>query len=35
MGFSYVQDVSSYVKSLSGTGYIIPFAENILPIPAS
>lgn len=35
MGFSYVQDVSSYVKKLDGTGYIIPFAENILPVSAS
>ncbi|WP_163338923.1 nickel-dependent lactate racemase [Desulfopila sp. IMCC35008] len=32
LGFSYVQDVSDYVKRLSGKGYIIPYAENILPI---
>ncbi len=32
MGFSCIQDISSYVKRLDGTGYVIPFAENILPI---
>lgn len=31
-GFNYVDDFENYVKKLEGTGYIIPFAENILPV---
>jgi len=33
LGFKYSDDVDRYIKkSLSGKGYIIPFAENILPV---
>lgn len=32
MGFLYVQDLPNYVKNLRGKGYVIPFAENILPL---
>lgn len=32
-GFKYMDDMNRYIhKSLSGKGYIIPFAENILPV---
>jgi lactate racemase len=32
-GFKYSDDIDRYInKGLSGKGYIIPFAENILPI---
>lgn len=30
LGFEYTDNINRYVKSLSGKGYIIPFAENIL-----
>lgn len=32
IGFSYTTDIESYVHKLTGKGYIIPFAENILPV---
>jgi hypothetical protein len=33
LGFKYSDDIDKYIKkSLSGKGYIIPFAENILPV---
>jgi hypothetical protein len=31
-GFKYVDQIENYVKKLEGKGYIVPFAENILPI---
>ncbi|MCP4671337.1 MAG: hypothetical protein GY857_08515 [Desulfobacula sp.] len=32
-GFKYTDDIDRYInKSLKGKGYIIPFAENILPV---
>lgn len=31
-GFNYADDLQTYIQSLEGRGYIIPFAENILPI---
>jgi lactate racemase len=31
-GFKYTDSVDRYIKSLKGKGYIIPFAENILPV---
>jgi hypothetical protein len=30
LGFEYADNINYYVKSLSGKGYIILFAENIL-----
>jgi len=33
LGFKYTDDIDRYInKSLKGKGYIIPFAENILPV---
>lgn len=32
LGFNYVKDLQSYVNDLQGNGYIIPYAENILPV---
>ena len=32
LGFSYTDDPDHYVKNLKGKGYVIPFAENILPV---
>ena len=32
LGFKYADNMELYVSSLTGKGYIIPFAENILPI---
>ncbi|ACN13960.1 conserved hypothetical protein [Desulforapulum autotrophicum HRM2] len=31
LGFEFTDDIADYVKMLPGKGYIIPFAENILP----
>ena len=31
-GFKYTHSVDAYIKYLKGKGYIIPFAENILPV---
>jgi len=31
-GFNYVEDLQNYVNNLQGSGYIIPFAENVLPV---
>jgi hypothetical protein len=31
-GFNYIEDLGNYVNTLEGSGYIIPFAENILPV---
>ena len=33
LGFKYTDDIDRYIhKNLKGKGYIIPFAENILPV---
>ncbi len=32
LGFTYVDNIEKYINSLKGKGYIIPFAENILPV---
>ncbi len=32
LGFNHVDDMDQYIRQLKGRGYIIPFAENILPI---
>ena len=32
LGFTYTDNVEKYIKSLKGEGYIVPFAENILPV---
>lgn len=32
LGFEYCDDIEQVVNGLSGKGYIIPFAENILPV---
>lgn len=32
LGFTYADNIEKYIKSLKGKGYIIPFAENILPV---
>lgn len=32
LGFNYTNNVDGYIKNLKGKGYIIPFAENILPV---
>jgi nickel-dependent lactate racemase len=32
LGFTYIDNIERYIKSLKGKGYIIPFAENILPV---
>lgn len=32
LGFNYSDNLEIYVKNLRGRGYIIPFAENILPL---
>jgi len=32
-GFKYTDDIENYIRCLEGKGYIIPFAENILPVP--
>ena len=31
LGFEYADNMDHYLKNLTGKGYIIPFAENILP----
>jgi len=31
MGFNHTSDIDGYIRELKGQGYIIPFAENILP----
>ena len=31
LGFKYTNNLENYVNNLTGKGYIIPFAENILP----
>ncbi len=31
-GFKYVKDLQIYVNNLPGKGYVIPYAENILPV---
>ena len=31
-GFNYTDDIEKYVRNLQGKGYIIPSAENILPV---
>jgi len=31
LGFKYADNMDHYLKNLTGKGYIIPFAENILP----
>ncbi len=32
LGFCYTHDIDLAIKNLSGKGFIIPFAENILPV---
>lgn len=32
LGFKYTDNIDRYIKNLKGKGYIIPFAENILPV---
>lgn len=32
LGFGHCADIQDYVDQLTGKGYIIPFAENILPL---
>ena len=32
LGFNYTDNIDRYTESLKGKGYIIPFAENILPV---
>jgi len=32
LGFHYADSIGTYVRNLKGKGYIIPFAENILPL---
>jgi len=32
LGFKYTDRIETYIEQLNGKGYIIPFAENILPI---
>ncbi|MBU1344724.1 MAG: nickel-dependent lactate racemase [Proteobacteria bacterium] len=32
LGFNYTNDIDGYINRLNGKGYIIPFAENILPV---
>ncbi|MCF6246639.1 MAG: nickel-dependent lactate racemase [Desulfobacula sp.] len=32
LGFCFTHDIDHTIKSLSGKGFIIPFAENILPV---
>jgi len=34
LGFRHAQDLDAHVAGLPGKGYIIPYAENILPLPA-
>jgi nickel-dependent lactate racemase len=32
LGFYHLDDIEDYVRNLKGTGYIMPFAENVLPV---
>jgi len=32
LGFHYTDSVDHYIQNLKGKGYVIPFAENILPV---
>ena len=32
LGFHYTEKIEDYIHDLKGKGYIIPFAENILPL---
>lgn len=32
LGFEFFENMENYVNNLTGKGYVIPFAENILPI---
>lgn len=32
LGFNYVKDLENYLNNLQGKGYVIPYAENILPV---
>jgi len=32
LGFDYTDNMDDYAKNLKGKGYVIPFAENILPV---
>ena len=32
LGFGYTDGIETYIQQLEGKGYIIPFAENILPV---
>ncbi len=33
LGFDYTDDLDKAIQDVKGEGYIIPFAENILPVP--
>jgi len=35
LGFKYTDSIDNYIERLNGKGYIIPFAENILPVSDS
>ncbi len=32
LGFKYIDFIENYIECLNGRGYIIPYAENILPV---
>ncbi len=32
LGFHFTNDINHAINNLSGKGFIIPFAENILPV---
>lgn len=34
LGFRYADDASRFVSGMTGKGFIIPFAENVLPVAA-
>ena len=34
LGFLYSDTVEQYIETLTGKGYVIPFAENVLPVAA-
>lgn len=31
-GFNYLDNPADFVEKLTGKGYVIPYAENILPV---
>jgi lactate racemase len=34
LGFEYANDLDEYIRRLKGRGYILPYAENVLPLVA-